>query len=374
MLIDTTLREGEQLYGVYFTIEDKKEILEGLLALGVDEIEIGNAAQEDLEELLSWAVPRAGRTRISVWSPCRETLLERAASFGVRAANIGIPGSEHHSRARLGLDPVRTRALLARTLKRCRALGFDYLSVGLEDVSRADPASALALGRFTAEHGADRIRLSDTVGVLTPLRTQALVAPFRQALGCALAVHCHNDFGMASANALTALESGADFADVSVLGIGERAGIARLEEVAGCLTLSGGAATYRMEGVQALCRLVAEKARIEIPRIKPLAGRDIFACETGLHIHGMIQDPALFEPFGPNAIHATRRLAFGKKSGRAAIRKALEEMEYPLDQDLNAVLCAVRATSRDKGRPLSREEVGSIAVSFASPRESETVR
>jgi homocitrate synthase NifV len=361
MLIDSTLREGEQLFGVYFTLEDRKAILEGLLAVGVEEIEIGNAAQEDLGEHLSWLLPLAGGTRMSVWSPCRAALLERAAALGARAVNIGIPSSEHHISKRLGLDPSGVRALLAQTLKRARELGFDYISVGLEDVSRTDPASALAMGRFAEEHGADRIRLSDTVGLLTPLRTQFLVSAFRKALGCDLAVHCHNDFGMATANALTALASGADYVDVSVLGIGERAGIAALEEVAGFLKFGESVAGYRMEEIPALCRLVAEKARVEIPRTKPLAGSDIFACETGLHVHGFLEDPSLFEPFAPSEVGATRRIALGKKTGRAAVRAVLHSLGIPANRNLSDIVSAVRTTSLQHNRPLTEQEVSSLS-------------
>jgi homocitrate synthase NifV len=365
MLIDTTLREGEQLYGAYFTLEDRKTILENLLAVGIEEIEIGNAAQEDLGELLSWILPRAGRTRVSVWSPCRISLLERAASLGAKAVSIGIPVSERHMRKRLGFDAAGTLALLSRTLKRGRTLGFDSISVGLEDVSRADPETALAMGRFAEEHGAGRIRLSDTVGVLTPLRVQGLVAAFRQALGCDLAVHCHNDFGMATANALTGLDSGADYADVSVLGIGERAGISALEEVAGYLALGGKGAEYRLEGLPSLCRLVAQAARIDIPRTKPLAGRDIFACETGLHVHGLLKDPSLFEPFLPAEVGGSRRLALGKKSGRAAVQAALRSMNLPIERNLADIVSDVRTASLHHNRPLTREEVSAITIGTA---------
>jgi homocitrate synthase NifV len=362
MLIDTTLREGEQLFGVYFTPNDRMSIVEGLCALGVEEIELGYAAQEDLGVILPWAGEHTAGTRLSVWSPCSMPQVELAASLGAKAVNIGFPASELHMRRRLGLDREAGRALLARTLRGARELGFDYVSVGLEDASRADLGEALALGRLAEEHGADRVRLSDTVGVLTPSLTRSMVETFRKDLGCHLAVHCHNDFGMATANALTALESGADYADVSVLGIGERAGISALEEVAGFLALARRSDRYDLEGIAGLCALVAEKAAIAVPRTKPVAGRDIFACETGIHVHGALRDPTLFEPFDPCAIGAERRMAIGRKSGRAAVRAALEILDLRPRRDLGDVVSAIRAASISKGRPLTGEEIRSIAM------------
>ena len=139
-----------------------------------------------------------------------------------------------------------------------------------------------------------------------------------------MAVHCHDDLGMGTANAVTALDVGAAWADVSLLGLGERAGLAATEEVAAWLAMRRGR-PYRLEVLRDLCALAARAAGMELPGHKAVAGADLFTCESGLHAHGLARDPSLFEPFDPSLVggsEADRRLAVGKKSGRAAVDMA----------------------------------------------------
>ena len=174
--------------------------------------------------------------------------------------------------------------------------------------------------------------VSDTVGVLTPLSTARLVEAFVRELNAPVAFHGHNDLGMATANAVTALECGAAFVDVSALGLGERAGIAALEEVAAWLTLrvfagvgkEAAAPSYDLPALRALCRLAAKAAKVPLARNKAVAGEDVFAAESGIHVHGLLRDPALFEPFAPESVGATRRVGVGGKSGGAAVGAAVD--------------------------------------------------
>jgi homocitrate synthase NifV len=212
--------------------------------------------------------------------------------------------------------------------------------------------------------GASRIRLSDSLGVLTPQKTARLVKRFRNALTIDLAVHCHDDFGMATANAVTALECGADYADASVLGIGERSGIAATEELAAWLTLKEGTHDYAVNNIRELCDLVSNAADVPIPRTKPIAGEDIFACESGLHAHALSKSPALFEPYDPAAVGTRRIIAVGGKSGQAALRSALCEnaLNCP-EKQLPKLVRAVRDLSWKLERPLTETELTKLANS-----------
>ncbi|MDO9631443.1 MAG: LeuA family protein [Humidesulfovibrio sp.] len=338
MLIDSTLREGAQAYGVYFTPGARRRMAMILAAARVDEIECGWLGQDGLAEFVRWARatlprPEQGGPALSVWSPCREADVREAASLDVDRLSIGAPSSAAHRQKRLGLTLDEMCARVRTVVATARAGKPPYISVGLEDASRAALPEALAVARAALEAGAARIRVSDTVGVLTPLSTARLVQAFVRELGVPVAFHGHNDLGMATANAVTALESGASFVDVSALGLGERAGIAALEEVAAWLALrasadpQGQAATtlpaYDVPALRELCRVAAQAAHVPLARNKAVAGEDVFAVESGLHVHGLLRDPALFEPFAPEAVGATRRMGVGAKSGGAAVEAAI---------------------------------------------------
>jgi homocitrate synthase NifV len=174
-------------------------------------------------------------------------------------------------------------------------------------------------------------------------------------------VHCHDDFGMATANAVSALGAGADMADVTVLGIGERTGVSRLEEVASFLALRRGVSGLDLLAIREACTLVARAAELPVPRNKPICGRDIFACESGLHAHGMLRDPALFEPFPPGAVGApegARQVRLGAKTGRAAVAAAMDRMGLGGSGDaVGAATERVRRTAASLGRPLTDPEL-----------------
>ncbi len=373
MLIDSTLREGEQMYGAYFTSRDKAAILAGLGELGVEEIELGHAGQEDLPWLVAEARRLAPAARLSVWCPCREQDLCKAAQAGADRVNVGVPAGDEHREKRLGVSREVLRRRLAALVREAHCLGVPYLSVGLEDTPGADLDFALELAGEAQGLGAARIRLADTVGRLDPGSMRELVLKFRAALACHLAVHCHNDFGLATANAWTALTAGADFADASVLGSGERSGIAALEELAALLALRAPLALrrpYDLRALSGLAAAVSRAARLTVPRTKPVVGQDIFAAESGLHVHALAKDPALFEPFPPETVAGTRCLGLGKKSGRAAVRLALARLGLALPEGaLPGLVASVRCQAACLGRPLTDAELEVLSRQHAaSPR------
>jgi homocitrate synthase NifV len=317
-------------------------------------------------------VPIPPRTALSVWSPCRVEDVRRAALLGVDRVSVGVPSSDAHMGARLGMGRSELLARMAVVVRAAREAGFGYVSVGLEDCSRADAGFLVRMAMAAEDAGASRVRLADTVGLLTPVRMAELVRLVRSRVSLDVAVHCHNDLGMATANAVTALEAGAAYADVSVLGLGERAGIARLEEVMARQVLArtgsgadgGGlagrtcAAGYRMDAAVALCRSLSAALGRPMPVDKPVTGGRIFACETGIHAHGVLRDPALFEPFSPELTGQRRTVAVGKKSGRAAVLHATGRLGVEVGPArAGALVAAVRAESARLGRPLRDEEL-----------------
>lgn len=362
-LIDSTLREGEQCFGVYFPLQAKKDILARLARLGVEEVELGVAGRDAaLAELAAWGKSLPDRPALSVWAACREGDLRAAAALTPDRLHIGLPVSDPHITTRLGLDRESLLGLLRATIGLARDMGFPYVSLGLEDASRADPAFVLRAATAARDAGAARVRLSDTVGVWNPLAVAERVAALREALGAdvALGLHCHNDFGLGTGNALAGLMAGADFADASVLGLGERAGLAATEELVAYLALRMDQ-PYDLAEIPGLCQAVAQAAGVAIPPRKAIAGHGLFACETGLHLHALAKDPTLFEPFAPETLGLRRTSALGKKSGRAAVAaQALALGLDPARLDLEALVGRIRAEADRLGRPLSAGEAESI--------------
>jgi homocitrate synthase NifV len=375
MLIDSTLREGAQAYGIYFGSGAKRRVAELLAQAGVEEIECGWVGQEGLADFLVWAAEalptRERGPALSLWCPCREADVREAARLAqtglVQRLNIGAPSSALHREKRLGLSRAEMAGRVRGVVATAKSLGLTYVSVGLEDISRADADEALGLARAAVEAGAARVRLSDTVGLLTPAATAALVGRFADALPVPVALHAHNDLGMATANAITALSHGAAFVDVSALGLGERAGIAALEQVAAWANLRRSSA-YDLRVLRGLCLLAGQAAKVPVARNRPVVGEDIFAAESGIHVHGLLRDPALFEPFAPEAVGASRRVGVGAKSGCAALAHTLRRLRVAASPDVKAggtpgvkpdagLLERVRALGARLGRPLTDSEI-----------------
>ena len=327
-IIDTTLREGAQAPGVCFTAAARRSIIAGLAQAGVDEIELGAASPLHgwLPELVKEArVLCAGQSRLALWCRCKDEDIAFAAACRPDLLSLSLPASDRHLAERLRKDRSWARETLARSIRLAVSLGIAHISVGLEDASRAELDFVIELAKIAEESGASRIRLADTVGICSPGSLAALVRAVTGAVSLAIGVHCHNDFGMATANSIAALEAGATSLDATVLGLGERAGCCRLEEAAGYLALVQGNRRYKPEHLPALCQMVAEATGRSIAASHPLVGAEIFTCESGLHQHGLSVCPETYEPYAPERVGGKRSLRFGAKTGFRAVALQLEK-------------------------------------------------
>lgn len=334
-LIDTTLREGAQAPGVAFSAAARLRIIAGLGQVGIDEIELGAASPLHtwLPELVKQARALTAKSCcLALWCRCRADDIAFAATCHPDVLSLSIPVSDSHIRERLGKDRSWVRETLIRSLEQALALGIPYISVGLEDASRAELDFVCAMAQTATQHGARRIRLADTVGICSPGSIRPLVLAMKSAINLPVGVHCHNDFGMATANSIAALEAGASSLDAAVLGLGERAGCCRLEEAAGYLALVQGNRRYKPEHLPALCQTVAEASGRSIAASHPLVGADIFTCETGLHQHGLAVNPATYEPYPPERVGSQRTLRFGQKTGKRAVALQLAKHGLHLEE------------------------------------------
>lgn len=325
MIIDTTLREGLQLYGTFFSLKDKKNIITSLAMAGIEEIEAGWVGGKDIFEIMEWSGGKIDKSTISIWSPCREKEILNAFELGVKRINIGVPGSKKHMKKRLNLDEKGILNQISNVVKLGTGLGME-ISIGIEDIAGADSFFINELMDQINLLGGFRIRFSDTRGLLSPMDVSKLVSTFKNRGKLKLGTHFHNDFGMASANSVTALDSGADYTDASILGIGERSGITPLEEIASRLVIVDKTKNYDLMKIRGLCTEISRLANVSIPRTKAFAGSDIFACESGIHVHAMEIDPSLMEPYSPEITGARRKIGIGFKSGKSAIKNSLKKL------------------------------------------------
>ncbi len=362
-IVDTTLRDGVQAAGVVFSIEDKIAIAGKLAATGVHELEIGIAAAGDEEEAAIRALLNLGLSpRLTVWCRANETDLQRAETYGVKAIHISFPVSNILLHAQYKnrfwvMEQIRSLIPQARQ-------NFEFVSVGFQDASRTELTFLYQLCRLLEDSGINRIRLADTVGVWDPFLTCETLRQIREQFpDLPLGFHAHNDLGMAVANTIAAIRAGVASVDVTVNGLGERAGNAALEEVVmACriiLNMDCGVDTQHLTD---LSQLVGELSARPVPFQKPITGKGVFLHESGIHVHAMIHDCRSYEPFMPESVGRAREdFVIGKNSGRTALRTMMDVWGLPVGADtINQLIKMVHQTAIMKKRALTRDDVRNL--------------
>jgi 2-isopropylmalate synthase len=353
LIFDTTLRDGEQMPGVALSVDEKMEIALALDEAGVDMIEAGFAAVSRDEHIAVRQIAKeVSRAEVVSLARMMKSDVDAAVSADVDVVHVFIATSDIHLKYKLGISREEALRRIGEVVEYAKSYGVRVL-FSAEDATRSDLSFLAEAYKTAVEAGADEINVPDTVGVMTPSRMAYLIRYLRERLPpVPIHVHCHDDFGMAVANTITAIENGADVAQVVVNNFGERAGNAALEEVVAAVHyLLGMRTNVRLEKLYELSQLVSKLFGVAVPPNKAVVGENAFSHEAGIHVHGVLNNPFTYEPMRPEDVGNRRRIVLGKHSGRHAVEWALKNMGVePREELVNYVMETVKSLAVKKVR------------------------
>ena len=386
IVFDTTLRDGEQSPGFSMTLSEKLRMAQALADLGVDVIEAGFAiaSNDDFNAVRTIAETVEGPVIASL-ARCATGDILRAAE-AVRGAerkriHVFIATSALHIKYKLQMEPeaVIERIRDCVTLARNHA---DDVEWSAEDGSRSDPDFLARAVETAIACGATTINIPDTVGYATPQDLERIFTDLRKRVPGAdeviFSAHNHNDLGLAVANSFAAIGAGARQIEVTINGIGERAGNASLEEMVMAIRTRPDAYPYRTgvktENLLKVSRLLAVTTGFDVQPNKAIVGRNAFAHESGIHQDGMLKNALTYEIMTPESVGWSKTsLVLGKHSGRAAFRAKLKELGYELgDNQLNDAFARFKDVA-DRKKTVFDEDVIAL-VDEAVMRDHERIR
>jgi isopropylmalate/citramalate/homocitrate synthase-like protein len=334
MIYDTTLRDGEQSPGVCFSPDQKLEIAKKLEEVGISQFEAGfpvicqeemRAVKKITEENLGALVLTLARTMEKDIDACIDSGSDGIITF--------IATSDIHLKYKLRINREDVIQKVVKAVEYSKA-HFEFVQLACEDATRTELSFLTTVCKIAEEAGADRVSLADTVGMASPEKMTNLVREVKNKVKIPIAVHCHNDFGLALANSLAAINAGAKAVSCTVNGIGERAGNTPLEELVMALKyLYGIDLKLKTEKFKELSELVSKYSKVPVPLSKPIVGENAFKHESGIHVSGVLENPSTYEPFDPAEVGQKRKISLGKHSGLKALKYKLDKMGLKIPEE-----------------------------------------
>lgn len=363
-IFDTTLRDGEQTPGVSLTNDQKLKIARQLDKLGIDVLEAGFPISSDGDKQSVKAIANEGleldvcglaRVLTKDLDACLETDVNMIHTF------VSTSDIQRIHTIKKSKEEVLTMAVDAVQYIKDHGVKCMFSAM---DATRTDIDYLTQVYKSVEGAGCDIINVPDTVGIMSPSRMYQLVGTVSKEVKIPIDVHCHNDFGIAVANSLMAVEAGASQVQVTVNGIGERAGNANLAEVVMCLQSIYGAKTnINTEYLLETSKMVEKYTGIHIPPNTPIVGENAFAHESGIHTHGVLTKADTFEPgiMTPEMVGHKRRIVLGKHAGKHAVQKSLEDAGIQTtEEQLDEIVRRIKAIA-DKGKRICDADLHAVA-------------
>ena len=364
-IFDTTLRDGEQSPGVSLSPEKKLNIAKKLDQLGVDAIETGFPVISDGEkEGVKLIVGEGLKAELCGLARTNKKDIDAAVDCGLNYIHTFIATSDIHLEHKLKMtrDEALEKAIEAVEYGKSRGLQVEFSA---EDATRTDREFLKKVFGAVANAGADRIDIPDTVGYSTPQYIGEITKDAIEVSKLPISVHCHNDFGLAVANAISGVQAGASCAHVTINGIGERAGNASLEEFVMALHSlefeNKWETNINTKLIYETSRYISKLAGMSVQPNKAIVGENAFGHESGIHTHGVLNNPLTYEPISPEIVGRTRWLQVGKHAGIHGMNAMLKEYGIePNEDQTKQILDKVKALG-DQGKQVTEVELLSMA-------------
>ena len=374
-IFDTTLRDGEQTPGVALTVDEKIQIATKLNNLGVDKIEVGFPASSKGEIESAKQIKSLGlkSTLVGLSRSLRKDV-DAVLNSDLEYIHTFIGTSPLHRDYKLKMSKEKIIETAVDAIEYAKDHGLT-VEFSAEDATRTERNFLFEVFNEAVSAGADFLDVPDTVGILTPIMAREIITDIKDNFSIPISVHFHNDFGLATANTLTAIECGANQAHVTVNGLGERTGNCSLEELVMSLKsaygIDLGLDTTRL---YSLSHLVGRLTGVKMPVNKPIVGDNAFAHESGIHVHGILNNASTYEPMSPDMVGHSRRIVLGKHTGANAIKSKLKEYHIDLDSEQFDKVFAEIKSLGDSGKCITDDDLIAIAITqLASARETPIV-
>ncbi|WP_409200023.1 homocitrate synthase family protein [Methanobrevibacter sp. DSM 116169] len=333
-IYDTTLRDGEQTPGVCFKKEEKLEIAKKLDQFKIHQIEAGfPIVSEHERKSIKNIVNENLNAKIISLARCRKEDIDAAIECGVDGVITFLGTSDIHLQHKMNISREEAIDVITSTIEYAKDHGL-FVAFSAEDATRTDLDFLKRIYKQAESYKVDRVHIADTVGAITPQGITYLIQELRKEVKTDIAMHCHNDFGMAVINSISGVIAGGNAISTTVNGIGERAGNASLEEtVMAFKILYGKDLGFKTKYIQELSEMVSKYSELKIPRNKPIVGKNVFRHESGIHVDAVIEEPLTYEPYMPEIVGQKRQLVLGKHSGCRAVKAKLDECGLDVTKD-----------------------------------------
>lgn len=364
-IYDTTLRDGEQTPGVCFGKEDKIEIAKKLDQLKIHQIEAGFPIVSKRERETVKAITSENlNAQILGLSRTKKEDIDAALDCDVDGIITFMGTSDIHLEHKMHKGRQEVLNICMKSIEYAKDHGL-FVAFSAEDATRTDIDFLKRIYNKAEEYGADRVHIADTVGAITPQGMQYLMTELRKDVKIDIALHCHNDFGLAVINSITGVLYGANGISTTMNGIGERAGNASLEEIIMALRiLYGKDLGFKTKYLQELSNLVSKASNLEVPYNKAIVGKNIFRHESGIHVDAVIEEPLTYEPYIPELVGQKRKLVLGKHSGCRAVKAKLDEINMDYSEDELIKIVKKVKERREDGTYINDDEFCKIVRSM----------